>query len=190
MKINEVFYSLQGEGNRVGTSNIFVRFSGCNLACGYCDTEFESGVVHTNETLIDEISRYDCRSIIFTGGEPAIQLIQNKALIQELKKFGYFLAIETNGTINVDDLNLDWITVSPKVAEHAIKQKVAMEVKYVRGYGQGLPETVIISQYKYISPMFDGNILRKETLEWCIDLVKKNPPWRLTMQYHKFWNVR
>jgi organic radical activating enzyme len=79
----------------------------------------------------------------------------------------------------------DWITVSPKVAEHAIRQRWAHEVKYVRGYGQAIPESVVQAKYALISPAFDGMHVQDRTLRWCQELVMKNPEWRLSLQSHK-----
>jgi organic radical activating enzyme len=128
-----------------------------------------------------------CEWIILTGGEPALQV--DRELIDTLHAAGYKLAIETNGSIELP-AGIDWITVSPKVAEHAIRQRVAHEVKYVRAYGQAIPRTVVQAEHKLISPAFDGNELDRRTLEWCIRLVKENPDWRLSMQMHKAWGIR
>lgn len=209
-RVNEVFYSLQGEGVRAGTANVFVRFSGCNLTCtkpveGFdCDTEFVSGRSLTLDQLMDEIQRVNPResAVILTGGEPGLQV--DHALIDRLHEEGHYVAIETNGSVllphaanvnspGVTPLDLypfDWITVSPKVAEHAIKQPVAHEVKYVRGYGQGLPKTVVTAIHYLISPAFDGEVVDRAALGWCLKLVKENPPWRLSTQQHKTWGVR
>ena len=194
-RINEIFYSLQGEGVRAGEPSLFLRFSGCNETCtiqthGFdCDTEFVSGRDMTSEEILEvfkELSS-DCKWVILTGGEPALQL--DEALITFLKSHGYKLAIETNGSIELPE-GLDWITVSPKVAEHAIRQLVADEVKYVRGYGQALPKTVVKATHKLISPAFNGNGLDKKTLDWCIKLVEESPQWRLSVQQHKVWSIR
>jgi organic radical activating enzyme len=193
--VNEIFYSLQGEGARAGTPNLFLRFSKCNVACtkethGFdCDTEFESGRRMTLEEIVEELRRLaeSCEWVILTGGEPALQI--DRELIDDLHEAGYKLAIETNGSVELPP-GLDWITVSPKVAEHAIRQRHADEVKYVRGYGQGIPKTVVEASYRLISPAFDGPEVDERTLRWCIQLVKENPPWRLSVQQHKHWNVR
>lgn len=193
--VNEIFYSLQGEGVRVGTPNLFLRFAGCNLTCreethGFdCDTEFVSSRKMTVPEIIgdlQELSR-DCKWIILTGGEPSLQIDQE--LLDGLHASNYKLAIETNGSIALPG-GLDWITVSPKVAEHAIRQRTAHEVKYVRGYGQGIPKTVVEAEHYVISPAFQGMDLDQRTLDWCIRLVKENPPWRLSVQQHKLWSIR
>jgi organic radical activating enzyme len=193
--VNEIFYSLQGEGVRAGTPNLFVRFGRCNLACakethGFdCDTEFESGRWLTGDEIVAELRTLspDCRWIVLTGGEPALQV--DAELIDRLHAAGYQLAIETNGSVELPP-GLDWITVSPKVAEHAIRQRAAQEVKYVRGHGQAIPKTVVEAEHYLLSPAFEGNEVDPRALDWCIRLCKENPPWRLSVQLHKLWRVR
>lgn len=202
-KVNEIFYSIQGEGANAGRPAVFVRLSGCNMKCdveasdvspgGFaCDTEFESGRMMTaNEIatcavcLVQEIH---CYFMILTGGEPALQA--DRELIREFQNRRFTIAIETNGSINVDHLGLDYICVAPKVAEHAIKQLTAHEVRYVRGVGQAIPKTAVKAKNKYISPAFDGMICDPKTMEWCVQLVKENPTWRLSIQTHKFMKQR
>jgi 7-carboxy-7-deazaguanine synthase len=195
-QVNEIFYSVQGEGVRSGTANVFLRFSGCNLTCneremGFdCDTEFMSGRKMTAKQIIDEALTIapECRWIILTGGEPALQV--DDELIQAFKEAGYQLAIETNGTKELPQ-GLDWITVSPKTAEHTLRQSTANEVKYVRQKGQGIPRPTIKADHYLISPAHNvSNGFVKETMQWCVDLVKDNPEWRLSLQLHKILNVR
>ena len=194
-QVNEIFFSLQGEGVRTGTPNLFLRLSKCNLACtvethGFdCDTEFESGRELNLEEIVSELqaSSPTCDWIVVTGGEPALQV--DRELIDGLHAAGYKLAIETNGSVELPP-GLDWVTVSPKVAEHAIRQRSADEVKYVRAYGQALPETVVEAGHYLISPAFDVTRLERRTLEWCLRLVEENPPWRLSVQVHKLLGIR
>jgi 7-carboxy-7-deazaguanine synthase len=210
--VNEVFYSVQGEGMRAGCASVFVRFTGCNLRCDVaagdkspgnfaCDTEFASGRAVTANELIAWIEHEAPRWhragdptdlagggwLVLTGGEPGLQI--DEELIRALHAYGYLLAVETNGSIELPP-GLDWITVSPKVAEHAIKQRTASEVKYVRGYGQGIPKTEVSAAHRLISPAFDGLTIRPDVLAWCIQLVKEHPEWRLSVQNHKAWTVR
>jgi organic radical activating enzyme len=193
--VNEIFYSLQGEGVRAGTPNLFLRLAKCNLACkaethGFdCDTEFESGRWMTLSEIVGELRRLspECRWIVLTGGEPALQV--DREMIDALHAAGYELAVETNGSFELPE-GIDWITVSPKVAEHAIRQRKAHEVKYVRGHGQGIPKTVVEAEHYLISPAFEGSEVDPRTLGWCIRLCKENPPWRLSAQQHKWWMVR
>ena len=125
--------------------------------------------------------------MILTGGEPGLQVVRE--FIDFIHERGWKLAIETNGSVELPK-GIDWITVSQKVAEHAIRQKHADEVKYVRGHGQSVPKTVITADNYLISPAFNGLDVDLKALEWCIHLVKENPQWRLSLQRHKTWGVR
>ena len=201
--VNEIFFSLQGEGARAGTPNVFVRFSGCNMRCdlkmgelspgGFaCDTEFESGRRMTGTQIVTAATKLVPQTrpgVIFTGGEPALQL--DKTLVDSLRKAGFGpLCIETNGTIDVVPLGLDWVSLSPKVAEHAVRVKNCSEIRYVRGHGQGIPRPAAKAERKFISPAFSGEVLDPDTLRWCVDLVKRNPEWALSVQQHKTWGIR
>jgi organic radical activating enzyme len=194
-RINEIFFSLQGEGARTGSAGLFVRFSKCNLTCrvethGFdCDTEFESGTDFTAEEILVELRALtsDCEWVVLTGGEPGLQV--DTELIEALHEAGYKLAIETNGTVELPE-GLDWITVSPKVSEEAIRQRQADEVKVVCRHGQAVPETMVEADHYWISPAFEGDRVDDRTLDWCIQLVKQNPRWRLSVQMHKFWGIR
>ena len=201
--VNEIFFSLQGEGARAGTPNVFVRFSGCNMRCdlkagkrspgGFaCDTEFESGTPMTAAQVATTALKLAPKAsvgVIFTGGEPALQL--DRPMVDALRKAGFGpVCIETNGTIDVSPLGLDWVSLSPKVAEHAVKVKECSEIRYVRGHGQGLPRPSAKAGLKFISPAFSGDALDPETLRWCVGLVKANPGWALSVQQHKTWGIR
>ena len=200
MMINEIFYAPQGEGLRAGSPSIFVRFTGCNLQCrrdngaGFdCDTEFSSGIEMTKDELLSKIKNLslECKWIVFTGGEPSLQLNKNLDLIPMLVNEGFFIAIETNGTNELVNEELySHICVSPKTAEHTIRQKKATEVKYVRKAGQGIPKPSCVAAHKYLSPAFDPHGLSNENLEWCLKLILENPEWSLSVQNHKLWGVR
>jgi 7-carboxy-7-deazaguanine synthase len=198
-RINDIFYSLQGEGMRSGTANIFIRFSGCNEKCliethGFdCDTEFVSGSDLTAEEICTRAKELNpnCTAVILTGGEPLLQV--DKALCDALKMSGYYIAVETNGSINPNAEvlpMLDWITCSPKVAEHAVRLERCEELKYVRNYGQAIPKPKLSCNNLLISPAFNGDYLDRKSLDWCINLSKENPSWRLTVQLHKLLFIR
>jgi organic radical activating enzyme len=206
-KINEMFFSLQGEGVRAGTANVFVRFSGCNMECdmeagprspgGFvCDTEFVSGRPWTAKDMAQrahgmiEGAPIGEVGVIFTGGEPGLQLTEEVLEAFRAQGFGA-LCVETNGTIDLSPLRLDWISCSPKVAEHAMRLKAASELRYVVREGSGVPRPRIESLHYCLSPAFqpDGSI-KHEDLAWAIRLCKENPQWRLSVQQHKQWRVR
>ena len=192
--INEIFYSIQGEGIRAGEASFFVRFAGCNQKCSVqthgfdCDTEYVSSRRMELDDILKAVTPSQCKWVVLTGGEPGLQI--DFKLVEALQKEGIQVAIETNGSIDVSLFNLDWITVSPKVAEHAIRQKTATEVKYVRGVGQGIPKPACKAKYKLISPATRGQFVDQLALDWCIGLVKDHPDWRLSVQQHKLWGVR
>ena len=194
--VNEIFLSIQGEGLNTGKNMIFVRFSECNMRCtvknsGFdCDTEFVSNYELDEDGLLKEIEKFSKKSewVLFTGGEPALQLTES--LVSKVHRSGFKVAIETNGTIKLPD-GIDWIAVSPKSAEHTLRQKKANEVKYVRAYGMALPDPSIEADNFLISPPFqaDGRLL-KEDLDWCLKLISEDPKWRLSVQTHKLLGLR
>lgn len=194
MRVNEIFYSIQGEGAHTGTPAIFVRLSGCNLRCPFCDT---SHFVHremTEDKIADEVSRYPAKLVVITGGEPALQL--TPTLIVKLHELGKKVAIETNGTMTVP-YNVDWVTVSPKSAfvgkagDVVIKQ--ADEVKVVFD-GKTLyadPTFGIGAKHYYIQPCDTGDASKnEEILRFCIEFIKANPKWKLSLQTQKILKVQ
>jgi len=196
LNISEIFYSLQGEGLRIGTPTIFIRLQGCKTkhACLkkgiVCDTEFESGKSYTLKELVEWIKQnaYNCKEITWTGGEPTDQLTNE--IISYFKDKGYYQAIETSG-LNPTPEELDFVTLSPKVGEHVIKKNFNKvdELKYVRHSGQEIPRPSIKASHYWLSPHSDGFEINKENLNHCIELCKLNPQWKLSLQSHKVWGV-
>jgi organic radical activating enzyme len=121
MKVSEIFYSIQGEGANVGKPAVFVRLAGCNIHCtkemvGFnCDTSYawSEGVEMSPKEVIAEVKKYNCSHIIFTGGEPALQIVEIFRMIDEIRE-NYTFEIETNGTIPFDTSRFITVTVSPK----------------------------------------------------------------------------
>jgi len=198
--ITEIFYSLQGEGCRAGLPHVFVRFAGCNLDCdlkpgprspgGFrCDTDFEPRQFLPMDKLLEQIKEVDvakCGRILFTGGEPALQVTPR--LIAALRELEYELAIETNGTVKLP-VGLDWVCCSPKTQNPVVTW--ADEAKYLIKAGQPLPENPIQAENLLVSPVWEPNeTCKRETVEWCLKLVRENPAWRLSVQYHKIWAIR
>lgn len=197
LKVSEIFYSLQGEGARVGTPTIFIRLSGCKakFACAKmgikCDTEFESGKAFELEDIAKWIEQNanGCTEITWTGGEPTDQLTEEH--IQFFKKLGFFQAIETSGLNPCPD-GLDFICVSPKVAEHIVAKNFPTgvnELRYVRHSGQSIPQPLTTANHYWLSPHSHGWDINPQNLQHCIDLCKENPQWKLSIQNHKIWNV-
>ena len=101
MKVSEIFYSIEGEGIEIGRPEIFIRLAKCNLRCEWCDTKYSwnNGEEMNIREIINEITKHPCRNISITGGEPLLQKEDLSKLIQRLKKMGYWIQINTNGTI-------------------------------------------------------------------------------------------
>lgn len=131
------------------------------------------------------------RWVIFTGGEPLLQL--DAVMLRAFRMAKFRVAVETNGTIKVKgDMApfINWLTVSPKTEDIKVHQREANELKYVLSAGDPLPKTNIRAQHKLISPAFDGAEMNEENVKWCVKLVKENPEWQLTIQMHKLLGVR
>ena len=133
MLISEVFYSIQGEGSLVGVPSVFIRTSGCNLRCAWCDTPYASwnpeGKTQAIDELIAEVERHPTEHVVLTGGEPMIAA-GIRELAAELKLLGYHLTIETAGTVAPEGIACDLASLSPKLlnsapnsVEHAVWHK-------------------------------------------------------------------
>jgi organic radical activating enzyme len=196
LPISEIFYSLQGEGERTGTANVFIRIQGCKAknacyALGIrCDTEFESGIETEVTALLQQVKDLapTCKNIIWTGGEPADRITDEVAAF--FKAEGYYQCIETSGLFPVAK-GLDYVVVSPKVAEHVVKKNFdhISELRYVRHKGQGIPVPSITADTYYLSPHSDGFDINTENLKHCVQLCLDNPKWRMSVQDHKLWAV-
>ncbi|WP_165022860.1 7-carboxy-7-deazaguanine synthase QueE [Dysgonomonas sp. ZJ279] len=188
--VNEIFYSLQGEGGRNGEPSIFIRLTKCNLACSFCDTDFANGDEMGIDDILDEIKQYPCKWIIWTGGEPTIQLTDEH--LAKFREQGYKQAIETNGTRPVPSL-IDYITCSPKKDYEIIKSRIpfAHEIRIPVQKGDKLPDISIFPKADnyFLSPIFDGDKLNIENANYCVELIKANPQWRLSLQIHKLIHI-
>jgi 7-carboxy-7-deazaguanine synthase len=102
MRITEIFFSIQGESSYAGLPCVFVRFTGCPLRCGWCDTAyaFYEGTERSLESILNEVAHYNCRLVEITGGEPLAQA-ESHGLITALADRGYTVLIETSGAIDV-----------------------------------------------------------------------------------------
>ena len=193
--IVEIFHSIQGEGYHSGVSSIFVRFGKCNLKCEWCDTEFNKFKILSLEDIIENIDEFDCKKIIFTGGEPALQNLE--PLVNSLRPKGYTFAIETNGTIELKEGLIDWICVSPKdqiYPNAVIKQRVGNELKCVY-LGQNLSmydDLKLGFEHLYLQPCYDETkdvIWNGYSFRQTFEVVKNNPEWHLSLQTHKWMGV-
>ena len=199
-RVNEIFHSLQGEGINAGRAAVFIRLSGCNLKCPFCDTDFKEYKEMSVEDIITAI--YEvlgenplCRLCVITGGEPTLQL--EHSLIEAIHQEGMQIALETNGTKPVPG-GIDFITVSPKspfldnakvVVEKCTEVKVVMtekiSVEAIRSFES------IEADYYYIQPCDTGFIAPNEKImQRCVEFIKYHPNWRLSLQQQKILKVR
>ncbi|WP_270712535.1 7-carboxy-7-deazaguanine synthase QueE [Phocaeicola coprophilus] len=178
-KINEIFYSLQGEGYHAGTPAVFVRFSGCNLKCDFCDTRHEEGTEMENGEIVKAVEQYPCRMVILTGGEPGLWI--DSALVDALHASGRYVCIETNGTCLLPE-NIDWVTCSPKQGT-SLKVAHVDEVKVVY-LGQDVSAYLDIpARHYFLQPCSCQNT------DEVIAYIKQHPVWRLSLQTHKLINI-
>lgn len=211
--IKEMFYTLQGEGAQAGRAAVFCRFAGCNLwsgresdrasaICRFCDTDFVGtdgsggGKFADAAQLAATINRFwpeqdasGRKYVVFTGGEPLLQL--DAALINAMHAQGFEIAIETNGTIAAPE-GIDWICVSPKMGAELVQTR-GNEIKVVipqagQDLAQGLARYAVLDFQHFFVQAMDGPQLQPN-LQLAIEHCKQFPQWRLSLQTHKLLQI-
>jgi len=188
MKVNEIFHSLQGEGYYTGSAVVFLRLSGCNLKCAFCDTDHIEGEYMTEEEIVKEVSRYGTKHVVITGGEPSMQL--TSSLVDKLHQAGLYVQIETNGTLPLPQ-GIDWVTCSPKAGKEPVLTNVD-ELKVVMAGDNTDPSAYgnIEASHRFLQPCDYGDAkLNAESIKQAVDYVKSHPQWRLSLQTHKLINI-
>lgn len=194
-KVNEIFYSLQGEGVWAGRAAIFVRFSVCNLRCPFCDTDFSKYRSYSVDEIIDIVRGLSptCRFVVFTGGEPTLQV--DEELTDAFHHYGYYLAMETNGTQPIPS-GIDWVTCSPKTAyiqkdKARVRIRQASEIKVVFDGHHEVSTYGIQAPNLYLQPCDVGDDEHnRQILEECIAYIEGHPEWRLSLQQQKIIGVK
>ena len=222
VKIAEIFRSTQGEGRNAGRAAVFVRLSGCNLKCPFCDTDHsgkemdESAVVHEVMKLRKDA---DINLVIFTGGEPSLQLKSIETIINKMKEDGYIgsFAVESNGTCNPGEfraIGIDFVTISPKclwVSNPVAGEKFdswadASEIKCLfdttkdpqelRRFLDDVASSVASSgsdAYLYLQPITDhtDDAMTQRNIHAVLDYITcEDSRWVISMQLQNIWNVR
>ena len=188
LRINEIFYSIEGEGARVGEPTTFVRLSGCNLRCRFCDTDFDAFGELTMAEIVNEVQHHPAEWVCITGGEALRQNIV--PLCRALKDAGYHLHIETNGTVTPDPRLFGLIehwTVSPKRPEIAPGFERITELKYV--VGKAFKESQVEegkAEFVYLQPESSKPEFNDKTLE----ILRRHPRWRLSYRLHKILGLQ
>jgi organic radical activating enzyme len=194
-KINEIFHSLQGEGYNTGTASVFIRLSGCNLHCAFCDTRHEEGTMMSLPEIVEQVMRYpNAPLIVLTGGEPSLWIDED--FVAGLKMMtGKRIAIETNGTRPLPH-GIDWVTLSPKTGlgesgDLPVVLTRCDELKVVY-LGQDLTQyDNITATYRYLQPCWvkDEEQCRRNMLD-TVQAVLQHPEWRLSLQTHRILGIR
>lgn len=192
-KINEIFYSIQGEGRFAGTPAIFIRFAGCNIKCPFCDTEHQKGISMSNEEIINEVGKYPAPLVVITGGEPTLQL--DEQLCRGLQNAGKYIAIETNGTREIPR-GVNYVTYSPKFEFTKVSTDFHLtecnELKVVyNGENDMSLYNNIKAEYYYLQPCDVGNAeknaeIMQKTVQYCL----QNPKWHISLQTQKILKIR
>ena len=201
MKVNEIFYSLQGEGHYTGTPAVFVRFAGCNLRCWFCDTDFETGEEMSEVEIVRAVSQFPSHYVVLTGGEPTLQL--TASLCDKLHAQEYYLMMETNGTRPLPEgCQIDWITCSPKLIDagdgmrklaairlsHIDELKVVFEDSPTQD--MSLYEQIPATEYRLQPCDTQDPLSNQAILNKTIKYILQHPKWKLSLQTHKILNVR
>ena len=194
MRVNEIFYSLQGEGHHTGKAAVFIRFSGCNMKCTFCDTDHSGYKDLSEDDIIDSISAYPASHVVLTGGEPTLQLTES--LLKKLHDNGKYIQMETNGSIGLSpeiESRIDWITCSPKDLPIKLNRIDELKVVYTGGnrnpseYSRLIDDNTVLC----LQPCdYNDAVRNKEVLDGAIEFVKQNPRWRLSLQTHKLIDIK
>lgn len=194
IQIVDIFWTFQGEGFNSGERALFVRLPYCNLKCSWCDTEFNSFKIYSVESIHKIAASEKSKFAVITGGEPTMS--KNFAPIYGiLKSLGFKIAVESNGTFQIPEGDY-YLTVSPKREQkepyyiHESAFLAASEFKYVVDDDFDfsiLNRHTNTAQKLYISPEFN-NI--EKNLEKIFNYIKENPQWKISLQTHKWMNIK
>jgi len=201
MKVNEIFYSIEGEGIRAGMPCVFIRLHGCNLNCSYCDTRYscegEDYSVMSVQQILDELEFYHCPNITVTGGEPLIHDGIN-TLLKALMIKGYNVNVETNGSI-VPEVEGPIYTVDFKTKCSGMSDKMNVEafkvldsedvVKFVVASVDDLEQALsFVEENDIRANIFVSPVFGKIELVQIADFLKNHKlyNWRMQIQLHKY----
>ena len=187
----EIFESLQGEGRNTGRPCVFVRFAGCNLKCPWCDTDVAKKFSASLDEILAELGQYRTKSVILTGGEPTIQKGMPE-LVAALKQGGYWIGVETNGTVAADWLQfVDYVACSPKRGAEvnlpsADEVRVVAEDERTADFCRMIRGRIAATDY-YVSPCDRGGEIDFATAK---SVLSQLDGWSLSVQLHKLLGFR
>ena len=187
----EIFESLQGEGRNTGRPCVFIRFAGCNLKCSWCDTDVKKRFSVSLEELVREVKGFKAKSVILTGGEPTL-VKEMPELVAALKKDGYWIGVETNGTIAADWFGfVDYVACSPKrgaplALSTADEVRVVAEDEAIVAFCREIRGKIAATDY-YVSPCGRGGQIDFSTAKSVLSQLED---WSLSVQLHKLLGFR
>ena len=160
LKVNEIYFSIQGESSKAGLPCVFVRLTYCNLRCTYCDTEyaFYEGNDLSIDEVISEVKKFNCKLVEITGGEPLVQMDNCHELMKKLYDDGFEVMIETGGSLTIKDID-------PRV-------KIIMDIKCP---SSGMLQKNLYENIKYLKPIDEVKFVigDREDYEWSKEQIKK-----------------
>ncbi len=160
LKVNEIYYSIQGESTAAGLPCVFVRLTYCNLRCTYCDTEyaFYDGNDMEISTIINVVKKFECKLVEITGGEPLVQMDECLDLMKQLGDEGFTVLIETGGSLPIKDID-------PRV-------KVIMDLKCP---SSGMEKKNLYENIDYLKPADELKFVigSKQDYEWTVEIMRK-----------------
>lgn len=196
LPVMEEFYSIQGEGANSGKASYFIRLAGCDVQCFWCDVkdswDINDDQFKTVDQLVENVMEAGANFVVITGGEPAMHELDE--LTSKLKENGIEIAIETSGNQKLKG-QFDWICLSPKKFSLPVEEvyKQAQELKVVVYnnhdliWAEELAQKVSSKCELYLQPEWSNE---KEVLPLIINKVKENPKWKISLQTHKYMNIR
>ncbi|MBR2865441.1 MAG: 7-carboxy-7-deazaguanine synthase QueE [Elusimicrobiaceae bacterium] len=192
LKVNEIFYSIQGEGPHTGMPAVFLRLAGCSMGCAFCDTRyaFSDGQLMPLTDIVQAMEKYPCRNAVITGGEPTEQDFAPLAAL--LKQRGWCLHMESNGAHDADVSNIDFLVISPKKYVSRQMLQKAHAIKIVIGQETDLQDLQNYFQYanERTAVCLQPQSNLQENIDLCVKLIKQNPFLRLSLQTHKMANIK
>jgi organic radical activating enzyme len=195
LPVMESFYTLQGEGFHSGRAAYFIRFSGCDVGCVWCDVkeswETQPDQVKSIDEIVNWVVTYPSKFVVLTGGEPAMYNLNE--LVEKLKENKMYVAIETSGVYPLNG-SVDWYTFSPKKFKKPCDEayEKANELKVII-YNKSDFKWALEHQVKV-----NSNCLLYLQPEWSkldemtpliVDFIKENPDWKMSIQSHKYINI-
>ncbi|MFZ1280251.1 MAG: radical SAM protein [Ignavibacteriaceae bacterium] len=159
-KVNEIYFSVQGESTYAGLPCVFVRLTYCNLRCSYCDTEyaFYDGKDLTNTQILEVVRKYDCKLVEITGGEPLVQMEECLGLMKQLCDEGFEVLIETGGSLSIKDIDQ--------------RVKIIMDLKCP---SSGMEKKNLYENINFLKPLDELKFVigSREDYDWTISTIKK-----------------